>query len=314
MGAQSRVLINEEVDIGVLAQFRYPDAVPKTPGTMLAADEFEDMSDVRLPQVPADVGFVLLIYRRGTRCLAFDFTPCYPDVPTDIPLGEIRQGILRDLANAMAEGIYGRCFAHPEAVRQAMLEDGWWPALCLLPNTYDKMASAYAVGEPNTAAEIASSYLTGDRLSMMVAHWWSVPEFQERRCLIEQALNCHLQGSYGAAVCTLVPCMEGIVVSRHKAVDNGQRSPTHRQIPERLSALASDMPSAPVFSKEFEEFQVYLKRRFYGQFRHKVTHGAKLNYCPTDSIQTIVALDSLYRRFRLPVPTDIAVKPPDATG
>jgi len=310
--APSRVLINDEVEYEALAQFRYSESVPKAPGTILPTDEFEDICDVRLPQVPPDSGFLLLLCERSTGCIGFDFTPCYPDVQTDMPIADIRRNVLRNLANALAESIFGACFKQPDAVRQGMLQDGWWPALCLLPQTFNSMAEAYAAGDPQGAASIAEAYITGDRLSVMASHWWSVPEFEERRSLIEQAVSCYLQRWYGAATCALVPCIEGIVASRAKA--EGKKGPACGKMADVLPELASDLPSTFVLSTEFEEFRAYLAKHFFRKYRHVVAHGAKLDYGPADFLQIVVALDSLYRRFRLPVRTDVVVKPPEATG
>jgi hypothetical protein len=318
--AESRVHINEEVRLQWAVTPRYPASMCKEPGAILSPEDFEDVDDARLPQVPRDAGFFLLIYERGSYHLVFDVTPCYPAIPAEIPLEEIRKQVMRELAQLLHHRLFSQCFEQAAAVREAMLKDGWWPALCLLPKPYLRMAAAYAANDRQGAATIAAEYMTPDRISAMMTEWWSVPEFAAQRDAIQQGVNCYARCEYVAAVRTLVPCIEGTVARRAKAA--GQAPPKHRQMPDELRSLAPHLADTNLPRKTLDEFIVYLRDHFFQPFdwgdahvdqadgRHAVAHGARVQEDQRGALQSILALDSLCRPLRAPRPRDVVAEPP----
>jgi len=311
--AEARVFFNKEVQLQFDSLPRYPSAMELTPpGAPLTAQDFEDIISASLPQVTAQDGFLLFAYGSGTHYAAFDFLPCGPRGAHDESPDPARQAIMRGLAAVFAEDMFGACFEQPEAIREAMLKDGWWPAMCLLPDVYLAIAAAYARSEPQAAIETVLAFLTSERLKVMVENWWSLAEFSKHKQLIEEGLSCYTQRLYGAAFSTLAPCLEGIITRRLKA--KGEAAPKHRGIPDaiaRLGAVPSYLPE-----KACAEFTEYVRQHFYQRFdwnwaesdveeaegRHAVAHGAKLVYDAADAVQVIVALDSLYRIIRPPNP------------
>lgn len=303
-GRRTEVLLNEEVVWR--AKYR-PRATPPPPDGAVRADDLEDIERVWPDGVADHEAFMMFCTVGGRQDILFDLSPNHPDFDHSTAGGS-RERLWSSLREMLLQHWFGECFLVEAHVEQSMMSDGWFRALCLLPQPYLAMVRAYQAGDREAAAEAAHEYFTDDRLLQYGEAWLRNPLVGPHRQAIEESLSNYRDGRNLSVVCTLLPCFEGVVRAQHRQERQTVPYQLLRELPQKLDALGQVRTAGTGLPRlVHESFIEYLSQYVLQEFkpnaadpqaaagRNAFLHGQRTDASHTEALQAIIAFDSLCR-------------------
>jgi hypothetical protein len=301
------VEFNEE--IGWEAKVKVPDGREIRPGEPAYLHDVERIESVEPPKVGGvRVAFVYLFWNGTGHQIIFDFTP---NTPAHLSRPDDHGW---DLGRHIADSLQAVLTEHVVRIHDAVQSDlrkiGLWAAPSLLPYPLSKIAILLRRGDEAGARALLVSYCTPQRLASLAGKWWSSPQLQQRRRLLEEVLTAHASGQYCLTIATLLPQLEGTVTdwAYTKAADVPFRQesktkkfrdlvsagPPTTYTFQRIAESAIDFilsgPVLATFQKWFDSIDTSFANR------HAVEHGKYDDslYTEENSIKLLLLLDSIY--------------------
>ncbi|MBE7552456.1 MAG: hypothetical protein HS126_15410 [Anaerolineales bacterium] len=142
--------------------------------------------------------------------------------------------------------------------------------------------------------------------------WWQIPQFENRKNLIQDALHAHKEGRYRLSIRALLPEIEGIITDwiytklpedqvpwrpeskakkfRDLAFDTPMATYTYRRIIEAAIDFVTNGPVMEEFKRWFDAVNTSFPNR------HAVVHGKydETLYTEENSIKIFLLLDTIY--------------------
>jgi hypothetical protein len=222
-GDPFRVYLNAEVKVLGYVHTKYGLV---NEGDPLGLDNVMDLREVSFRDV--DITTQPFAWLRQTKdgfVVYFSFIPATPRVYEALGHADRsedperwkawRDSIVRTVQNAIGQDVlrdwFERALPDDAGVRDAMRNDGWFPAPTLLPQPWGKMCAAYAHGRPGEATELAIAALSEARVRSMLSAWVSREPFAGDRAFLEHAAERYFAGDYLSAVAVALPRIEGLV-------------------------------------------------------------------------------------------------------
>ena len=152
-------------------------------------------------------------------------------------------------------------------------------------------------------------HCSAKRLSELLAAWWDIPAFNDRRVLFEQTLSAHLAGQYYLSVSTLVPHLEGVVTDWLHSIIPDTKFRLESKFKQFRDVIASYPDATPSYQQVMESAVSFILngpamenfKNWYASFdtsfanRHVVGHG-RFNlrvYSEENSAKLFLMLDTL---------------------
>ena len=189
-------------------QFLYEldDPVARNAGDTLGYHEIREIKEIFPPKVDnRSVAFIYAWRTRDRIYFAFDFSPNWPDFDEDThKLG----AALRYRLECEALELVIAPVLQSEA---KLLEIGMSIFPALIPYPLNAVVKHQIEGETNKALRIMEEHCDLDFIKEQIANWYSVYMFEERRELIDEALQAHSSGLYHVTINALIGQIEGII-------------------------------------------------------------------------------------------------------
>jgi hypothetical protein len=309
---QHRVLLNDEVRIVMQALPVY--RLGGQPGEEFPFEEALDIRRLSFSGVNMEAeGFLWIRADESSVELYFNFLPARDDsspITTAFVQSaatftdELQQSLGRVVFRRLYEGV----FATEGNLRDKMAADGWCPSPLLLPDAWRQMVSAYAAGDPNTAADVAIAAVSTKAFQRTLAEWRSAEPYSVDAPVLERGIERYLAGDYISATAVLLPRLEGLSNRLRGARGLGLKdSPT--AVFAELDALASaDICEAWLPQEIRDLLRGVLDHFFLRRFRpsdpdacdvlgrHAHAHGitAPEHYTQAYALKVILTLDALF--------------------
>lgn len=303
--AKPIVEFNEEVTLR--ARVKVPEDRQPTAGDIARLDDIEYVERVYPPEVDGvRVGFFYAQWVGGKFGVFFDLSPNHEDMPLEDAEGwKMGEAIGRAVHSSMVE----LALAVHSSVQADLVKIGLWAAPALLPYPLSKIAGLVKAGDVAGARKALVDHCSAARLTDLVAQWWGIPAFDDRRALFEQALSAHVAGQYFLSVSTLVPHLEGVVTDwLHAAIPGTpwrqdsktkkfrdvvasypDAAPAYQQVVQSAISFILDGPALADFTSWYASFDTSFANR------HVVGHGRfdPRVYCEENSAKLFLMLDTL---------------------
>lgn len=279
---------------------RVKRAVERGPARVNDIGDIEtvDLSQLHMPEGCGVVAY-LSVPGTSNRTLVFDLRPL------DIEWA----GGDWDPAGLIAAGIthvtFRRQVSISDAQWTALIDQGWFPFMCLDVETVQAMIGAIESGHS----------IEGDVLRRILANVHSVtPDIRtffsehavygRHRVLLLQALDAYERGEYALAAAALVGRIEGII--REYVHDKGHQLKRGDQMKQLLDAVAKRSTRNPLSLLQPKRFADYLERIVFASesfndptavkavTRHSLAHGV-VDASAIDEEFAAIALLSLYQ-------------------
>jgi hypothetical protein len=309
MPQDAPALVEFNQEVRWVAKVKVPGGRELQVGEPAYLHDVERIEDVEPPKVGGvRVAFIYLFWD-GTRYeIVFDFTP---NTPPHLAGPEDQNWELgKHIADSLQAVVTEHAVRIHDAVQADLRKIGLWAAPALLPYPLSKMAILLHHGDLAGARALLVDHCTPDRLAALAAKWWSSPQFQQRRRLLEEVLSAHGAGQYCLTIATLLPQLEGIITDwiHTKATDIPWRQEsktkkfrelvsagppttyTYQRIAETAVDFILSGPVLATFEKWFDSIDTSFANR------HAVEHG-KYNdglYTEENSIKLLLLLDTIY--------------------
>ncbi|QEL14826.1 hypothetical protein [Limnoglobus roseus] len=208
VNAKAIVEFNDEIVL--IAKAKVPPLTREVKkGEIVRLEDIEHIERVYPPEVDGvRVAFFYAHWVGGKFTVFFDLSPNNPEAPQEE--GENwRMG--EAIGSAVQGSVIELALAVHDSVQDEVLKIGLWAAPALLPHPLSRIAELVKVGDETGARKTFVDHCSPARLTELVAGWWDVPAFSDRRDLIEQALGAHIAGHYFLSVSTLIPHLEGVM-------------------------------------------------------------------------------------------------------
>jgi hypothetical protein len=189
-----------------------------------------------------------------------------------------------------------------------LLNDGWFPFIRLIGDSFDKIISYYEENKKHSFLidDLVNSF-TEDKIQSFTQYWWGKQLFKDKKDILETGINSFLQNNkngFIACVHTLYPQIEGIMGLDYFSLHN--KKPSYNELKEHIKKKGEtkfDTVSSTWFPSEFYR---YLNQKIFKNFdistgdlelsRHTTSHG----YANSDdfnkakALQAILILDQIY--------------------
>ena len=179
-------------------------------GEVTFLDDMEKIEGVKPPMVNGvPVAFVFAWWCGHNFSIIFDFTPNHADFVPEPPDAEWK--FSQPIASMLQETLIELAIQLHDTVQGDLQKIGLWAAPALLPYPLARIASLVRQGDEVAARQLLVKYCTPAWISEQAAGWWAVPQFQDRKKLIEQALAAQASGHFCLTIPALMPHLEGII-------------------------------------------------------------------------------------------------------
>ena len=301
--ARSQVFINDEIEVRVRADTKWGNM---RVGQEVSLHDLVDICGVEFNQIGSQDGWALMWHDGRRYQLWFDFVSSFR-VSDDDP--ERRRSFEDAFLRFIWQTWLGPSLELDGNAAKALEDQGWWPAVALLPHPWAQMVHRVtSVGVPD-AERCALDFFTADRLDALVSRWQASSHFTAHADVIAVGLEAYKAGNYIAAVSVLVPRVEGVLTTVALKHDQTLASLARHQdrapFVRRIAALAST--EGVIRSEAVSRYAQYLERVYFGRFdwrnslagqrsrsRHALAHGAQSDFDQVLALQAILALDSAF--------------------
>lgn len=308
VNAKPIVEFNEEVVLTARAKVP-PLTREVTAGDIALLDDIEYIERVYPPEVDgARVAFFYAHWVDGKYSIFFDLTPNNDG----IPLEETETwGMGEAMGRAVHRSVVELALSVHMSVQPELTKIGLWAAPALLPYPLSKIAGLVKTGDEAGARKLLVEHCSAERLSELIATWWDVTAFADRRTLIEQAHSAHAAGQYCLSVSALIPHLEGVMTDwlhanvtdtpwrqdsktkkfRDVIASHPDATPAYTQVMESAVSFILDGPALADFKSWYASFDTSFANR------HVVGHGrfdARV-YSEENSAKLFLMLDTLYQ-------------------
>ena len=196
----------------------------------------------------------------------------------------------------------------------ALLQEiGLWAAPALLPYPLNKILYQLSKGDTEGARKTLVEYCTPEFIESLSSGWWAIKQLEERKELIQEALNAHKRGQYRLSIYALLPQIEGIITDwihtrvPENEIPRRQESKTKKfrdvvlgrtsitSIYKRVVESAVDFTIEGPVLKTFKNWFDELDDVFPG--RHFLLHGRYDDslFVDENSIKLFLLIDTIYR-------------------
>ncbi len=303
--AKPIVEFNEEVTLR--AKVKVPEDRQPKAGDIARLDDIEYIERVYPPEVDGiRVAFFSAQWLCGKFGVFFDLSPNHDDTPQEGAHGwKMGEAIGRAVQSSMVE----LALAVHSSVQDELVKIGLWAAPALLPYPLSKIAGLVKAGDEAKARKVFVEHCSAARLTDLVAEWWGIPAFDDRRPLFEQALSAHVSGQYFLSVSTLVPHFEGVMTDwLHATIPNTpwrqtsktqkfrdvntaypDATPAYLQVVQSAISFILHGPALADFTSWYASFDTSFAKR------HMVGHGRfdPHVYSEENSAKLFLMLDTL---------------------
>jgi hypothetical protein len=236
----------------------------------------------------------------------FDLSPNHDDIP---PADADGWKMVEAIGQAVQSSMVELALAVHSSVQADLVKIGLWAAPALLPYPLSKIAGLVKSGDEAGARKVFVEHCSATRLTDLVAEWWGIPAFDDRRPLFEQALSAHVSGQYFLSVSTLVPHLEGVMTDwLHATIPNTpwrqtsktqkfrdviatypDATPAYQQVVQSAISFILDGPALADFRSWYASFDTSFANR------HVVGHGRfdPQVYSEENSAKLFLMLDTL---------------------
>jgi hypothetical protein len=326
-GRPAIVEFNDEINWMALVALS-PSVTPKV-GQPVYWDQVREFSSVEPPHVDGQrVAFVYVFKVTRGYSFIFDFSP---NIPEDTLPVEQRpdwaQTFGAAIARTLQANLVERTVDVDEPMQQQLKSIGLWSAPALLPYPMGEIVRFVADGDLAGARAVLVRHCDASFLQALMAKWWSLNEFQQRKAVLEEAVAVHNEGRFVLSVPALLPQLEGIITdwiltkvpedqvpfrqeSKTKkfhqlALDGPPNGFTHRRVVESCIQFILDGPVLATFKKWFDVIDAsFPNRNVVGHGRHD-----SALYTAENSIKIILLLDTIYYIISAPARQPEDIKP-----
>lgn len=302
-------------DISTVVDIRPKRSLKK--GEVVTGHDIADIGKVSFPDItvlPTDK--VIYCFKVGWRFGLFFDSSYHAALPSSAPANASQELSIEQMQQDIGTLLRYLSFYHVYKVfesdeqYEAMLNDGWFPFLELLPADYKQLRAAY---ENNFniagATDALVARFTPDRMSHMMDKWWGNSLFSAKKKLIEAGVNAYLQNSDDGTInCikTIASEIEGILRERYRAdkgtVDEAKALDLINHTIEQ-GRRSSGSDSSLILATPLLD---YMRRVIFPKFsqdsgnvslsRHTASHGVATaeQYTRTRALQFILTLDQIY--------------------
>lgn len=303
--AKPIVEFNEEVRL--CAKVKVPNDCDPKAGDFARLDDIEYVERVYPPEVDGiRVGFFYAQWVGGKFNVFFDLSPNHDDIPQeDADVWKMGDAI----GQAVQSSIVELALSVHDSVQADLVKIGLWAAPALLPYPLSKIAGLVKAGDEVGARKVLIEHCSAKRLTDLVAGWWGIPAFDDRRALFEQALCAHIGGQYCLSVSALIPHLEGVMTDwlhttipdtkwrqesktkqfREVIASYPDATPAYRQVMESAVGFILNGPALADFKSWYASFDTSFANR------HVVGHGRfhPQVYSEENSVKLFLMLDTL---------------------
>ncbi len=291
--------------------------VKKTPTSIKKGDpiyihEIQEIKDVSPPEVNGErVAFIRLLWARDGCHIAFDFTP---NIPNNMISKQERDDwrLGKTIAHSL-EAILTEKVIHIYINAQNLLQTiGLWPAPALLPYPLSKIINLLEEDDLDGAKSILLEHCNSEYIEKLSSKWWDIEQFNTRKKLILEALDCHKEGKYTSSIHVLLPHIEGIItdwiytkISKDEVIWRQvsktrkfhdlilEKPPSTFTYEQIVNSAVDFIVSGPVL-KTFKRWHDQIDQAFPN--RNVVEHGKydKSLYTEENSIKLFLLIDTVY--------------------
>lgn len=117
-----------------------------------------------------------------------------------------------------------------------LLNDGWFPFIRLIGDSFDKIISYYEENKKHSFLidDLVNSF-TEDKIQSFTQYWWGKQLFKDKKDILETGINSFLQNNkngFIACVHTLYPQIEGIMGLDYFSLHN--KKPSYNELKEHI--------------------------------------------------------------------------------
>lgn len=300
----AHLFINRELGTIAKCRMKTPAKTGPAVGSMVFANHIADIVAVKPDVRIAKGDGVFYCAKVGWKfALWFDLTGDVNEQEMQLELGALHRRLGFDHLFRVVEN-------GPQY--EAMVSDGWFPFLELLPADHQDLAKVYAdrVDFQNRIAAIVKRF-TAERVDRIADRWWDTSVFADKREIIEAGLDAYKQGTprgFTNAYKNLSTEVEGILRAQYSE-DKGGPGARHMRIGdfiEHVIAKESAKEGRGTSLTLPTHFLTYLKDHLFGRFdeaagntpmsRNLAGHGvaAAGEYTQDRALQAILTLDQLW--------------------
>ena len=305
--SNSRPIVEFNEEVALKAKVKVADDCEPKVGDTARLDNIQYVERIYPPEIDGKrVAFIYARWVGGEYSVFFDLSPNHEDIPQQ-PGDEWDIG--RAIGASVQSSMVELALDVHESVQAEVTKIGLWAAPALVPYPLSKIASLVKAGDEAGARKALVDHCSAPRLTDLVAGWWVVPAFSDRRPLIEQALGAHVAGQYFLSVSTLIPHLEGVMTDwLHTTISDApfrqesktkkfrdviaswqDATPTFRRVAESAIGFILTGPALATFKNWSDSFDTSFANR------NVVGHGkfdAKL-YGEENSAKLFLMLDTL---------------------
>ncbi len=186
-----------------------------------------------------------------------------------------------------------------------LIADGWFPFIRLIGKNFNKIMQYYKEGKKHDFQidDLISRY-TKEKIESFTQYWWRKKLFEDKKKIIESAINNFLQRDFIACLHVLYPQIEGIMGWDYFNVHS--KKPSHSELLEYIKQKAETRFNTHSSTGFPNEFYKYLKETVFEHFdlpsgkldlsRHTTSHGYanENDFNKAKALQAILILDQIY--------------------
>jgi|GEM_PF-5506603 len=290
---ETTIYLNDSVQlISEVSKFRVNIEEIKV-GQKLSLDSFVGIDKVDLSFISMDAGFLILMKAKEIYHIFLDFIPNAYEL-TDQELEERRAMNEKLVANFLSIVL---CGANDSAVKEEILNDGWFYGYSIPLSLYKEIIRLYEEGDKIKAESRVREFFSPEILLSMLNRWNNNNDYEKVFPILCEGIHNYIDGRYASTCSTLLPLLDGIT-ARKLNISGYRIKPVEEFMKTNLKFVNV---TCEEFWENFKSFiDEYLFRDFrWGQQevffgRHSALHGAITDYNWKYALQTIIALNDLY--------------------
>ena len=115
------------------------------------------------------------------------------------------------IAESLQAIIVERTIHIHDGSQEQLQKIGLWGSPALLPYPLSKIIKQLGENNIQGARSTLVEYFTPDYIERCSSKWWTLVQFNERKKLLQDALDAHRNEKYGLSIHALLPQVEGII-------------------------------------------------------------------------------------------------------
>jgi len=154
------------------------------------------------------VGFVFLNLVGINWEIFFDFTPNHSISKTT---EEQEWNLGKTIAESLQRVLIEKTVRVSNPAQEVLNEIGLWAVPSLLPYPLSKIMNLLKENDKKRAISLLESFCDSKFIKKISDNWWSIKQFEDRKKVISDAIEAHIDSKFTLSIPTLLPQIEGIV-------------------------------------------------------------------------------------------------------